>query len=520
MPIAATPGAVTPLAICVMAFALWIVGTNSGANPSYTAVAPYHAAFLAGGFLVGRRAGAENAGSAFRVALVFALALAGWALWQQMAQGEARAHGPFVTPATLASTINLVLVPGLVLAALGTRRPVLVAALVVLSAALAAAQSRGGWLALAAVGVVALLFVRRTKVRAGGKAAAIVIAILALGWIGYWLARLAWDWGAPQHSMLDEAAQSSAARLQLYELAVQGIASSPWLLGSGYHAFYYILESARPTVPAYLASTTYFVHNDYLQTLLELGVPGLAGLLLIIVLPISEAWRAAPRLAETADERVALIAIVGAICSMAVHALADFPFYIPVCVLVYGTALGILDASLLRTACVRPVQLPKFANPTARGVAVAAIGTLALWTLTLPVAAEAASAYAQRQWRAAKGESAAVWFEAARRLDPRDWRYHWYAGQFWLAQAQGSGNAAAANLADASFAAGYSANPREVRNLFGRIIVHQRLRKLLPAPADPATLRAWADRAVALAPLDPAVRAERARVLKDFGGAK
>jgi len=41
-----------------------------------------------------------------------------------------------------------------------------------------------------------------------------------------------------------------------------------------------------------------------------------------------------------------------------------------------------------------------------------------------------------------------------------------------------------------------------------------RLRSLLAAPADPATLRAWVDRALALAPQDPLVQAERDRVLQ------
>ena len=44
----------------------------------------------------------------------------------------------------------------------------------------------------------------------------------------------------------------------------------------------------------------------------------------------------------------------------------------------------------------------------------------------------------------------------------RDWRYHWYAGQFWHAVARG-GNRRAGELAEAAFAAGRAANSREVR---------------------------------------------------------
>jgi hypothetical protein len=219
-----------------------------------------------------------------------------------------------------------------------------------------------------------------------------------------------------------------------------------------------------------------------------------------------------------ADARLKLIALAAAIGTMAIHALVDFPFYIPVCLLIYGTALGLVDSILLGSGCTKPWRLPL--GPASMGVkraAIAAAGTLAVWVLAVPAAAEAAADYGHRQWRAARGESAAYWLEVARRIEPRDWRYHWYAGQFWFAQAQAGANPTAARLADASFAAGDAANPREVSNLLGRIATHRRLRSLLAAPADARAMRDWADRAVKLAPLDPAVRAETALALKQFG---
>ena len=99
----ANPPRLTPLAGMVLFFAAWVVVTNKWANPSYTAAAPYHAAFLLGGFLLGRRAGADNAHRLLGAALAFGVCLAGWAIWQRI-QGEARAHALFETPATLMST--------------------------------------------------------------------------------------------------------------------------------------------------------------------------------------------------------------------------------------------------------------------------------------------------------------------------------------------------------------------------------------------------------------------------------
>jgi hypothetical protein len=134
----------------------------------------------------------------------------------------------------------------------------------------------------------------------------------------------------------------------------------------------------------------------------------------------------------------------------------------------------------------------------------------------MPVAAEAAAAYAHHQWRSGQGESTAYWFEVARRLDPRDWRYHWYAGQFWFTQAAQFRKPEAARLADQAFLDGYTENPREVRNLLGRIATHRQLRELLAGPADKTTIVSWADRALEIAPQDSGVRAERALVLRLF----
>ena len=39
-----------------------------------------------------------------------------------------------------------------------------------------------------------------------------------------------------------------------------------------------------------------------------------------------------------------------------------------------------------------------------------------------------------------EGRAAAFGFELAQRFEPRDWRYHLYAGQFWLSEAASTGN--------------------------------------------------------------------------------
>jgi len=126
--------------------------------------------------------------------------------------------------------------------------------------------------------------------------------------------------------------------------------------------------------------------------------------------------------------------------------------------------------------------------------------------LLRPVAAEAAAEWGLRKSAGGEGQQAAFWLGAAERLDSSDWRYHWYAGQFWESQAADSGRREAAQLAAKAYAAGLAANPLEVKSLLGMLSVQRRFRQLLAEPADPATLQRWTDLAARLAPLNPEVR--------------
>jgi O-antigen ligase len=507
----------SPLAACVFGLATWMTCTNLWANPSYTPAAPYHAAFLLGGFLLGRGASREGVRLFFAAGLVFALCAALWGLWLEVARAEGRAHGVFVTPATFASVLNLLLLPVLVLVACGARRIGLILSLVLLSAGLAAAGSRGGWLAFGAAAAFALILARRERLGLDMRSMLAVATALAGGCGLAWLVQFVSGVEDATRPMTGAMATlSSVSRLELYALALKSIAPSTLLLGAGHQSFYYFMEAGRASVPSYSETTTYFVHNDYLQVLLELGLPGFLALLAIVIAPFVLSWRAVARIADV-RERVTLVAAFAAIASMAVHALVDFPFYIPVCLIFYGSALGLVDGVLLRNGCVRPLRFPWSFRAKTLSAARVGVVTLALWVLAVPFVAEAAAEYGQREWKIGHGRNALLALEVARRVDPRDWRYDWYVGQFWLVQAEARGDPVAANLADAAFAKGFAVNPREVRNLNGRVYLHSRQRHLLDAPADPATLRAWAEQTVRLAPLDAAVRAQSRRVMQEFG---
>jgi hypothetical protein len=473
------------------------------ASPAYTPAGLYQPLLVAMAFLVARRATDETASRTERAAAALGAGLAVWGLVQIGIAGAARATAVFEAPATYAAFLNLLLLPLLARALIGTQSAARAAIAILLAAGLFAADSRGGSIALVAgLGFAMVLALRGKLLRPSGVGA--VVALLVAGWVAAAGVRLL----APAESELVPSptvrGDSSVSRLELYAVSWNAWRESPFA-GTGYLTFRYALEQGREAVPSYgEANETWFVHNDYLQTLQELGPIGLGALLGLTLLPPLLGYGRLPYLGEA--DRAGVVASACALAAMSVHALVDFPFYVPACLLLYGAHVGWLDARL-HAARAAPSAAPRPWLRTARGGA-AALGVI---ILLRPVAAEAAAEWGLVNLARGNGTAAAVWLGAARRIDPADWRYHWYAGQFWGSQVAQSGKREAARLAAQAYAAGFAANPLEAKNLLGMISVHRRFGHLLEAPADPERLQRWRARAIELAPLNPEVRRELAQ---------
>lgn len=472
-------------------------------SPAYTPAGLYQPLLLAMAFLAALRVDDESVRRTGWAAAGLGTVLAVWGLVQIGMMGAARATAVFETPATYAAFLNLLLLPLLVHALAGQQSIGRAVAAILIAAGLFAADSRGGLIALVAGLGLALALAQRGKLLRP-RGVTIVVALLVAGWAAAASVRLM----APAESVLKPSlaarAASSVSRLELYALSWNAWRESPFA-GTGYLTFRYSLEQGRAAVPSYGdANETWFVHNDYLQTLQELGPIGLGALLGLTLLPPLLGCRRLPYLDE--EGRVCVVASTCALATMSMHALVDFPFYVPACLLLYGAHLGRLDAQLYAGRAV-PSPAPRPWLRAARRGAMA-IGAI---ILLRPVAAEAAAEWGLANLARGNATAAAIWLGAARRVDPADWRYHWYAGQFWDSQVAQFGRRDAARLAADAYAAGFAANPLEAKNLLGMISVHRRYGHLLDAPANPDELQRWRARAIELAPLNPEVRRELAQ---------
>lgn len=507
------------MAIAVWSYAAWTIVHTLFIGPLYNPAGLFDPIFLLIGFSIGRELDRARHD---RALAGLACGLAALAIWAaiQLPFGAVRGQAHFQTPNTLASVLNFGLAPMLFLIATGEKRNGVCLLGGLLFAGLGATFSWGGAVALAAGLALAAFFTKRMNFRYQGIARVLfVIFVAAAGVLTVSALRGTITTSVPIGGViLDPAApplpkwgaDSVSPRLQLYDLA-WAEAKQHLCCGIGYLGFRMVLEVARARVPSYgRADETYFVHNDYLQALLELGPVGLVALLLVLLLPVTLIKKAA---VLGYEDRIQFGASVAAIGTILVHAIVDFPLHIPILLLLLGFAVGGVDRLVAMPSDVRP----RWKTQSAR-LAQIAIGSLLIITLTRPVLAEAFAAYGMQRWRAGDGQAAALGLELARQCDARDWRYHLYAGEFWLVQAQQTHKPEAARMAEKAFMAGSRANPLDPMNRLGRVFTHLGFAALLIAPADSATLRAWAGEALALAPLNPIVRQKYAEIIQQLEG--
>lgn len=141
------------------------------------------------------------------------------------------------------------------------------------------------------------------------------------------------------------------------------------LIGTGIYTFPLLYPSVR--TDADISSAGLYIHNDYVQFLLE-GGPGLALMLVLFLVWIVVRFvSVCGRLWRTGrwDPEVGVLMAIG--CALA-HAIVNFVFYVPILALL----IGLLAGSLARepVASVPHARLTRFSLVTAVGAGLAGIG--------------------------------------------------------------------------------------------------------------------------------------------------
>lgn len=246
-----------------------------------------------------------------------------------------RAHAPLWDPNNYVTLLYLVWIPWALLSVrdyegAGTGLRIL-AGTALFCIALLATHSRFAMLVIAGMGVLGVLASWRFRLPWQGAAwllAGIAVAVLT------YAAGAASE--APAGGSLQIAVESSAEseRWQMLQAAFDGIQRVGGLSGSGLYTFTLLYPMLRSLGEQ--GTTGEFVHNDYVQLMLEGGIwLTLPMLLLCAVLALTFLRRVAA--GQELDVRLAFVVAMG--CA-AVHALVNFVFYVLPLTILFGVLLG------------------------------------------------------------------------------------------------------------------------------------------------------------------------------------
>jgi O-antigen ligase len=254
-------------------------------------------------------------------------------LMKRMTSG--RIFGTLFYPNTLA-TVILLLLPALLAFLWSLKASLTVGARLFLMAALALTAlaclvwsgSKGGWLVMMLLGLVALLqvrFARRWKL-------VLVGLVLVAGLTGFF-----WRYAA----FFEKGATSVGARFDYWQAAAQTVRDHPWL-GSGPGTFGVVY--ARVKRPD--AEMSRMTHNDYLQQGSDSGLPGLLAYCGFVVLALLGGY---PR--GTGAPDWPRLAVWLGVLGWAVQSLFEFPLYIPATAWLPFALLGwLLREQVLRSS--------------------------------------------------------------------------------------------------------------------------------------------------------------------------
>lgn len=399
------PGGLLPAVLA--GYAAWLAVVAYASPVANVAV---HGALLAGSLPAAFLLSAWVAGDATwarfqRVALATGLVLALWGLVQKYGLGRMPVS-VFVQPNSHAAFLNLITLP-LAAAYLGTeahahekRR---LAVLAVMCFAVASGLGRGALLGFLGALAFLLLAARgHTRERARRRLALVLLGVFALAWsLDHWamperIAGIALatfvQLGAEEplgEARIDTAGIGSIReRFLIWSASLRMLADTPWYGGfGGFHMRYPGYRHAEDT------SSGQYAHNDYLQYLIELGVPGLvllAGWLLVVAF----AWfRRGVRLGGAA--RLQAAGLAAAVAALAVHSFFSFNFYILPLLIGTGLVLGRLWRLLGPPQAMRRVPVVRWLRPQVARAVIVLCAAIAVAALT-PMIAMSYSFHAAR----------------------------------------------------------------------------------------------------------------------------
>ncbi len=516
-----------PLTFLVAMFILLLIVSMVFIRPVENAEANYLIWLFAGGFLLFTYANKKFIRHTFYSLIgIFAL-LSVWGLIQYTT-GAAylinmghRANSIFVTPNTFAASINIILLPTIVLYLLYVKNSrLLLCSLLILFSALLVTQSRGGWIAFISSMILISILLKVLSVKFDRLRLKNIIIGLTIVFVAYSVTNHF------EHNNLnskksinseinylirsESLVSTMSQRLELYDIAWQRIKQKP-LLGYGLHTYQYYKSQAHKG--SSVTDITRYVHNDYLQLWMETGV---AGLLLFIALFLVLLYLLLKLSNKVSDkEKLLMLAIITSVTSFYVHALVDFIFYTPFLLLIFACSLGLFNQIVNKYFNMKEISL------SLRYIRLNLLkllsGLIIIFILAQPAIAQLVYKEAIRRTDHLDIVGALPYFELARRFAPNEPEYYWYEGAIFMNAVKSSRHKPSAKFVDELFEKGMAVSPYDVKNRLARSELHRDYGDVLDKPEDLNTVLSWNEEALYWQPNDDVVRSEYLKTLMAMG---
>ena len=432
----------------LIALSLWVIFHTLVVAQTYRPEALYFCVWLLGAYLLSAQCDHLDEVRMSRWFVGAACIGALWVIVQAttgvgLEEVQQRPGGPFPSPNTMGTVLASALCITLVHAFINGYRLHNVSVIALLLSGLWLTQSRGALLALAAGVLIAWLCTVRHH-RKGTLSAGLVVVSAAL-LITIVIEVFVEPTGRSTLERVWEtlATGDTAGRLDIYRLAWWHIGERPFL-GHGYLSFEG--QYLRSDLPVLNGHYTEYVHNDYLQLWLDLGLPGVG--LAVLALFIA-AWSA-----RRQDNPVRRGALLGLLSLIATNAAVDFPLYVPSILILLGVVIGRCDHSWPMIQ-----QTSRSAGWARRWAVIAGLGVLAQ-----PVAAQLASDQGRRVLATGDFFGAEPWLALAGDIAPYSGFHDWTLGVVWAQHGRLTGDRAAIEKALAVFARGDTKSAYDPRN--------------------------------------------------------
>lgn len=222
-------------------------------------------------------------------------------------------------------------------------------ALIVMLASLFRCESRGGLLSLS----VALFWLGwRQKI----KIPSTHFVLFGIAIFGLAVSLAIWMGFRANESRILELAMGNAPvddRIQLWQRSSQ-LFFEHWLLGTGFGTTRFVEPMTRTNHSVFYID---FLHNDYLQQLLETGLVGFLPMIGLFYF----AGRRAHQPTESSHSKLLLDGVVAAVVAMAAHSFLDFGMRIPAC----ACMATIMIANLIGIPRARQIHRGRRVSPSA-----------------------------------------------------------------------------------------------------------------------------------------------------------